>query len=93
MTSRTALAAALASTVLSGVAAAQSGRQMMIVERDDEVVEFTRTHNGQTLWVALNMGQSAVSIQPPAGAQIIREAFLSSDTESLAPLTGTVWSL
>ena len=66
---------------------------IQVVERDDEVVEFTRTHNGQTLWVALNMGQSAVSLQPPAGAQIIREAFLSTDTESLAPLTGTVWSL
>jgi glycosidase len=66
---------------------------IQVAERDDEVVEFTRTYNGQTLWVALNMGQSAVDIQPPAGAQIIREAFLSSDTESLAPLTGTVWSL
>ena len=63
-----------------------------VESRDDELVVFTREVADQRLWVALNMSQQAVAIQPPAGATQIHEAFLSQPADTLPGLSGTIWS-
>lgn len=64
-----------------------------VEERDDDLLVFTRHHGDQTLWVALNLGLEPIALQPPAGARIVREPFLSGDEANLAGLSGSIWSL
>lgn len=66
---------------------------IQVVDRDDDLLVYTRNHADQKLWVAINLGTTPVSYQAPEGATQIRESFLSASDTELAPLTGTIWSL
>lgn len=64
-----------------------------LVDGPDDAVIFVRECDGQRLWVALNFGSQPIDLNPPAGARIVRESFLSADEHALGPLQGSIWSL